>query len=106
MGRFRWEYEYQAQTADELSGGEGEQVDILDQSFGDWWIAQNSHNQVGLVPASYLVQVAEGKSADTSNMKTMIAADEGSAPVIKKAFSGKELSLFQALQVTSIIYYE
>lgn len=135
LGRFRLEYDYHAQTDEEVSVREGEVVDILDQSLGDWWVALVSTTTpplYGLLPANYLVQVTDAQ-ADTSRMHTIVATDDDdltpipttiggattptatttttttTAPAADKAmvksFSGKELGLFQALQVVFTINF-
>lgn len=49
-------YEYAAQTDDELSFREGDEMLIFDKTEPDWWLVKAS-GRVGLVPATYLEEV-------------------------------------------------
>lgn len=46
-------YTYQSTSAEELPFNEGDILDIVEKSEGDWWKAQKD-GMVFLVPAAYL----------------------------------------------------
>ena len=48
---------------DMLPMAEHEQVEILEQSDGGWWLAKNSHNKEGWVPSNFLHLVSASATA-------------------------------------------
>jgi actin cytoskeleton-regulatory complex protein PAN1 len=49
----RAQYPYEAGKPDELSFAEGEGIVVVEQSEGDWWMAEKG-GVVYLVPAAYM----------------------------------------------------
>ena len=41
-----------------MSFGEGETIEILEETNADWWKGRNSHGETGLFPANYVERIA------------------------------------------------
>ena len=54
-------YDYAARTEDDLSFNTGDQLEALDKSTGDWWVARAlsgvSASQQGYIPSNYVAPV-------------------------------------------------
>ncbi|XP_046355449.2 tyrosine-protein kinase SRK2-like [Haliotis rufescens] len=47
-------YDYEARSNDDLSFRKGDQMELLDESDGDWWLAKHENGQEGYVPSNYV----------------------------------------------------
>ncbi|XP_072170519.1 tyrosine-protein kinase yes-like [Diadema setosum] len=58
-------YDYEARSADDLSFSKGEKLEIINNTDGDWWLAQStvSGNQ-GYVPSNYIAPVKSINAED------------------------------------------
>ena len=48
-------YDYASRTEEDIGFKKGELLCILDSENEDWWLAQNSSNEKGFIPSSYVM---------------------------------------------------
>ena len=51
-------YDYEARTSEDLSFQKGEQLEILNDTQGDWWYARSKHGErEGYIPSNYVAKL-------------------------------------------------
>ncbi|TPX33329.1 hypothetical protein SmJEL517_g03690 [Synchytrium microbalum] len=85
-------YDYARVNEDELTVIQGEHVGIIDKSDADWWRVENQFKESGLVPATYLSEVASGFERGPGGGKSSVrpgpVRSKTGASVVGKPSSG------------------